>query len=75
LRERDDPDGARGGAADFATRTRAMAEEPKIAEEMRRMEYEELLPVEKKLVAWSLILGIALLGALIWVSYRFFPGQ
>ena len=52
-----------------------MAEEPKIAEEMRRMEYEELLPVEKKLVAWSLILGIALLGALIWVSYRFFPGQ
>jgi hypothetical protein len=37
-------------------------------------EYEPLLPVEKKLIAWSLILGVVLLGILILVSYTFFPG-
>jgi hypothetical protein len=30
--------------------------------------------VEKKLIAWSLIVGTTLLGVLVWVSYRFFPG-
>jgi hypothetical protein len=38
-------------------------------------EYEPLLPVEKKLIAWSLILGVVLLGILILVSYTFFPGN
>jgi hypothetical protein len=38
-------------------------------------EYEPLLPVEKKLIAWSLILGVVLLGILILVSYAFFPGN
>jgi hypothetical protein len=37
--------------------------------------YEPLLPVEKKLIAWSLILGVVLLGILILVSYTFFPGK
>ena len=37
--------------------------------------YEPLLPVEKKLIAWSLILGVVLLGVLILVSYTFFPGS
>jgi hypothetical protein len=37
------------------------------------MEYEPLLPVEKKLIAWSLIIGTALLGILVWVSYTYFP--
>jgi hypothetical protein len=37
--------------------------------------YEPLLPVEKKLIAWSLILGVVLLGILILVSYTFFPGS
>jgi hypothetical protein len=37
--------------------------------------YEPLLPVEKKLIAWSLILGVVLLGILIVISYTFFPGS
>jgi len=38
------------------------------------MEYEPLLPVEKKLIGWSLALGVVLLGLLIWISNKFFPG-
>ncbi len=52
-----------------------MPEGPKIAEELKKMEYEPLLPVEKKLIGYSLILGVVLLGLLVWVSYTFFPGQ
>ncbi len=48
-------------------------EQPKIADELQKMEYEPLLPVEKKLIAWSIGLGIVLLGILVWVSYTFFP--
>ncbi len=51
------------------------AQEVKLVEELRKMEYEPLLPVENKLVGWSIGLGIALLGILIWISYTFFPGQ
>jgi hypothetical protein len=51
-----------------------MSEEPRIADEIRRMRAEPLLPVEKKLIAGSLILGLVLLGLLVWVSHRFFPG-
>lgn len=47
-------------------------EEMKIADEMKRMEYEPLLPVEKKLIVWSLILGVVLLFILVFISYRFF---
>ena len=50
-----------------------MADETKIKKEMEKMEWEPILPVEKKLIAWSLILGVVLLGILIWVSYTFFP--
>ena len=50
-----------------------MPEEPKLAEELKKMEYEPLLPVEKKLISYSLIIGAALLGILVWVSYTFFP--
>lgn len=54
-----------------------MAEEPKLAEELKKMEaeYEPLLPVEKKLIIWSIGLGIILLFILVWVSYTYFPGQ
>lgn len=54
-----------------------MAEEPKLAEELKKMEaeYEPLLPVEKKLILWSIGLGIILLFILVWVSYTYFPGQ
>ncbi len=50
-------------------------EEPRLADEMDRMEYEPLLPVEKKLIVWSIVLGIVLLGVLTWVSYTFFPAS
>lgn len=48
-------------------------EQPRLMEEMEKMEFEPLLPVEKKLIAWSIVLGIVLLGVLTWVSYTFFP--
>jgi len=51
-----------------------MPEDPKIADELKRMGHEPLLPVEKRLIAWSLSVGVALLGLLIWISAKFFPG-
>jgi hypothetical protein len=48
-------------------------EEAKFAEELRKMEYEPLLPIEKKLIVYSLLLGTGLLLVLIAVS-RFLPG-
>ena len=51
-----------------------MANEPKIAEEMKKMEYEPLLPVELTLIKWSLGIGIVSLIFLYWVSATFFPG-
>ncbi len=47
-------------------------DEPRIAEELKKMDYEPLLSVEKRLIAWSLALGVALIGILVWVSYTFF---
>jgi hypothetical protein len=49
------------------------AEEPAIAREMAAIPDEPLLPVEKKLIAGSLILGVALLGVLLWLSQALFP--
>jgi len=51
-----------------------MPGDPKFSEELNKMEHEPLLPVEKKLIAGSLVLGIVLLGLLIWLSNTFFPG-
>ena len=50
-------------------------EQPRLADEIEKMEmeYEPLLPVEKKLISWSIGLGIVLLGVLTWVSYTFYP--
>ncbi len=50
-----------------------MADQPKLSEELKKMEWEPLLPVEKKLIGWSIGLGVVLLGILVWVSYTFFP--
>jgi hypothetical protein len=44
-----------------------------LAEELAAIPYEPLLPVEKKLIAGSLLLGLALLGVLLWASSTFFP--
>ena len=49
--------------------------EAKLIDELQRMEYEPLLPVEKKLIARSLIIGVAALGLLWWISITFFPGS
>ena len=43
------------------------------AEEMARIPYEPLLPAEKKLIVGSLLLGLVLLGVLLWVSATYFP--
>jgi hypothetical protein len=47
-------------------------ERPKVGEEMRKMPVEPLLPIEKKLIGWSLGLGAVLLVILILVA-RAFP--
>jgi hypothetical protein len=51
------------------------AEEPSLVKELQKMEYEPLLPVEKKLITYSILLGIALLFLFIWLSQTYFPGQ
>ena len=47
-------------------------EQPKLSDELKKMAVEPLLPIEKKLVAWSLILGVVLLGVLLWVNQLLF---
>ena len=52
-----------------------MAEQPRVRNELKDMKAEPLLPVERKLVGWSLAVGVVLLGLLVWLSYTFFPAQ
>lgn len=49
------------------------APETRIAEELAQVPDEPLLPVEKRLIVGSLVLGFLLLGILVWISYTFFP--
>ena len=49
-------------------------DEPRLADELKKMEYEPLLPIEKKLVTWSLVLGFALLVILVFLSSVFIGG-
>ncbi|MFL6623871.1 MAG: hypothetical protein ACJ8KA_04910 [Sulfurifustis sp.] len=51
-----------------------MQKDTRIKKEMAKMPYEPLLPIEKSLILWSLILGGVLMVILIWASYTFFPG-
>lgn len=46
--------------------------EVKLSEELKEAG-EPLLPVEKKLVGWSIAIGVVLLVVLIFVSYRITP--
>jgi hypothetical protein len=48
-----------------------MAKGPRLADEMQKMAYEPLLPIEKKLIGWSLTLGIVLLVVLVLISRMF----
>jgi len=43
-------------------------EQPKLSEELKKMEYEPLLPVEKKLIGWSLALGVVLVMLLVCIN-------
>lgn len=46
--------------------------EPNVSEELRNAAVEPLLPIEKKLIAWSLGLGVTLLVVLAVIN-RIFP--
>ncbi len=43
-------------------------EQSRLSEELRAMRHEPLLPVEKKLIVGSLVLGLVLLLVLGWLS-------
>jgi hypothetical protein len=49
-------------------------EEQRLKEEMKRMEYEPLLPVEKELIRIKIGLGVILLFVFVWIRFTFFPG-
>jgi len=46
-------------------------QQTKIADELDKMQHEPLLPVEKKLITWSLGIGIALLILLAFMRHIF----
>ncbi len=41
--------------------------------ELKKMEYEPLMPIEKKLIVWSLGLGVLLLALLVWACMVLCP--
>jgi hypothetical protein len=45
--------------------------QPNIAEELRKAEAEPLLPIEKKLIGWSLGIGVGLLVVLAIVNHLY----
>lgn len=49
-----------------------MADKPNISEEMKKMDYEPLLPAEKKMIVYNLVIGVVLLTVLVWVNHTFF---
>ena len=51
-----------------------MDQKPKMSEELKKMEYEPLLPVELTLIRWSIGIGVGSLFILYWLSKIFFPG-
>jgi len=52
------------------TAAKPAASQAAIADEMKKMEqeYEPLLPIEKKLISYTLILGVVLLIVLVGIS-------
>ena len=47
--------------------------EPQLRQELAKMPVEPLLPIEKKLIGWSLGLGVVLMLILVFVSRTYFP--
>jgi hypothetical protein len=50
-----------------------MDQKTKLSEEMKKMEYEPLLPVELTLIRWSIGIGVGSLFLLYWLSQVLFP--
>jgi len=50
-----------------------MEQKPNIRQEMQTMPYEPLLAIEKRLIGWSLIVGVVLMVILIFFSHTYFP--
>ena len=50
-----------------------MQEETKLSDELKQMEYEPLETIEKKLIGYSIGLGLLLLIVLFYISYNYFP--
>jgi hypothetical protein len=50
-----------------------MEQQPNIRQEMQKMPYEPLLPIEKRLIGWSLTVGVVLMVILIFISRTYFP--
>jgi hypothetical protein len=50
-----------------------MDQQKKLSEEMEKMEYEPLLPVELSLIRWSIGIGVGSLFFLYWLSQVLFP--
>jgi hypothetical protein len=48
---------------------------PTVGAEMRKMAAEPLLPIEKKLIGWSLGLGIVLLVVLVTIAKMVLPAS
>ena len=46
-------------------------DEPNLSDELRKMEHEPILPIERKLVAWSIGIGVVLLALLVFLSRYF----
>ncbi|WP_319585515.1 hypothetical protein [uncultured Desulfobulbus sp.] len=49
-------------------------QQPKLADEIKKMEYEPMLPVELSLVRWSIGIGVGSLFFLYYLSQWLFPG-
>lgn len=50
-----------------------MEQQPQLADEMKKMEYEPLAPVELSLIRWSLGIGLGALFILYFLSRFLFP--
>lgn len=48
--------------------------QPNVRDELSKAEYEPLLPIEKKLISWSLGIGVGLLVVLAIVN-KLFPAS
>jgi len=51
-----------------------MDQKPKMSEEIQKMEYEPLAPVELALIRWSIGIGVGSLFFLYFLSRWLFPG-